>query len=253
MNIELNDFLALFNVWMNNHNLSPRAIIWPLKKNSIIKILEIEKGGIGENWLESSDAGPWLGSPTIWKGQNRATPRAQLVLQFTQQCNAQILRKSESALINLLCSADNLHFGGQFHNFIVEDNQENNYGSLRSVVCSLRCLCDPKIHLWPSPPPLLGLPQLSQTIILQNKGWIPQEEKWCKHYLSGLLSQICIWKLFNGLSNTGTLCMWWELPWQCQFHLWNLSQSLIQAWHTRWGKTSIQLVSVHPTKHVMAR
>ena len=26
LNIELNDFLALFNVWMNNQNLSPRAI-----------------------------------------------------------------------------------------------------------------------------------------------------------------------------------------------------------------------------------
>ena len=25
LNIELNDFLALFNVWMNNQNLSPRA------------------------------------------------------------------------------------------------------------------------------------------------------------------------------------------------------------------------------------
>ena len=25
MNIELNDFLALFNVWMNNQNLSPRG------------------------------------------------------------------------------------------------------------------------------------------------------------------------------------------------------------------------------------
>ena len=38
LDIELNDFLALFNVWMNNQNLSPKAISkWILIKKWITK------------------------------------------------------------------------------------------------------------------------------------------------------------------------------------------------------------------------
>ena len=38
MNIELNDFLASFNEWMNNQNLSPRANLKPCWGNKIVFI-----------------------------------------------------------------------------------------------------------------------------------------------------------------------------------------------------------------------
>ena len=47
MNSELNGFLALFNVWMNNQNLSPRATLeWPWR----LVTLETFDQGDEETW-----------------------------------------------------------------------------------------------------------------------------------------------------------------------------------------------------------